>query len=251
MLSRMTGRTPGTPESTLLAPLVALLSLLGSSALPARAQVQHPLEPAVTSSPQETLTTFLQSSDAMWSLVRDAGTEQRSDAGLQELREHDIRATRTLDLSEIAPKAQLEAGHDVQVYLYEVLSKIQLPPIDEVPDDADIVQDPGLEFWTVPHTEIHIRRVAEGPRRGEFLFAPETVARAEEFHDRTQSLPYVRQPPIENLSSFLQVYGGWNIPLSSACAARATNNIAIKPMNTPRDRLTPRLVDKSQAPASD
>lgn len=218
MLPQMSSRIPGTPESTLLAPLLALLSLLGSSALPATAQVQHPLEPAVTSSPRETLTTFLQSSEAIWSLVRDAGTEQRSGAGLQELREHDIRTRRTLDLREVAPKARLETAHDVQVYLYEVLSRIQLPPMNEVPNDADILQNPSLEVWTIPHTEIHIRRVTEGPRRGEFLFAPETVARAEEFHDRTQSLPYVRQPPIENLSSFLQVYGGWNIPLSTVDA---------------------------------
>ena len=66
----------------------------------------------------------------------------------------------------------------------------------------------------LPHTEITVHRVADGPREGEFLFSPETVERADEFYERVKLLPYQRTPPIEHVSEFLEVYGGWDLPLS-------------------------------------
>lgn len=189
--------------------------------LPSTGSAEHPLEPAVTSSPRETLATFLEESDALWSIVRAEGTSERSEDGLRLSREHDIRSIRTFDMSEIAPKARVETAHAVQVYLYEVLSRIELPTLEDVPDDEFIAENPGLSLYTIPHTEIHIRKVEEGPRRGEFLFAPETIERAEEFYERTRDLPYLRPPPIENVGTFLQVYGGWDIAISTVDALPA------------------------------
>ena len=44
--------------------------------------------------------------------------------------------------------------------------------------------------WTIPHTEIELIRVEEGPREGEFLFSPETVDRSREYYERVRDLPY-------------------------------------------------------------
>lgn len=173
---------------------------------------EYPLEPAVTSSPRETFHTFLTLQEQMWALVRDAGEGRRSDEGFQKLMELDARSKRTLDLSGIAPEARRETANDAVVYLYEVLTRIELPPIEEIPGDDEIEANFELERWTLPHTEITVHRVADGPREGEYLFSPETVERAEEFYERTRHLPYRRQPPIENVSQFLETYGGWNIP---------------------------------------
>ncbi|NNK09055.1 MAG: mechanosensitive ion channel [Myxococcales bacterium] len=194
--------------------LLALAILLGSTWRVDLAYAQHPLEPPDTSSPRETLVTFLTATDQMLMLIRDEGAGKRTDEGLRQLTQLDSRSQRTLDLSEIAPEARIKIGPDVQVYLYEVLSRIELPPMDQVPGPEEIDANPDLNQWTLPHTEIAIRRVAEGPRRGEFLFDPETVARAQEFFERTQGLPYRRQPPIEDFGSFLEVYGGWNVPMA-------------------------------------
>ncbi len=192
------------------------LLVLGSGAhRSADAQpVEHPLEPAVTSSPRETLRTFLDSSESMWALVRDEGEGQRTKEGLQKLLALDARIKGTLDLSEVAPEARFETGDDVSVYLYEVLMRIQRPPLEEVPGNDDVRNRAGLESWTMPHTEIRIHRVAKGPHAGEFLFDPETVDRAKEFYERSRHLPYGQAPPIENVSSFLEVYGGWNVPIT-------------------------------------
>lgn len=195
--------------------LPALVILLGSTWPVELAHAQHPLEPPDTSSPRETLDTFLTATDQMLMLIRGEGAGKRSREGLRQLEQLDIRSQRTLDMSEVAPEARIKVGPDVQVHLYEVLSRVELPPMDEVPGPAEIEANADLDRWTLPHTEIRIRRVAEGPRRGEFLFDPDTVARAKEFYERTEGLPYLRQPPIEDFSSFLDVYGGWNVPVAA------------------------------------
>ena len=194
--------------------LPVVLLVLGLTGPAEAAHAQHPLEPPITSSPRETLTTFLTSVDEMLVLIRDAGTGKRSREGLQRLTEYDVRSRRTLDMSGVAPEARVETSANVQLYLYEVLSRIELPSMDSIPDDDAIAANPELDRWTLPHTEIRIRRVAEGPRRGEFLFDPETVARAKDFYEHTKDLPYLRQPPLEDFSTFLEVYGGWNVSIA-------------------------------------
>jgi MscS family membrane protein len=152
--------------------------------------------------------------DEMLILIRDEGTGERSREGLRRVAELDIRSVRTLDLSEVAPEARAKTSQNAQVQLYEVLSRIELPPMQDVPGPDEIELNPELDRWTLPHTEIRIHRVVEGPRRGEFLFDPEAVARAKEFYDRTKDFPYLRQPAIEDFSSFLEVYGGWNVSIA-------------------------------------
>jgi MscS family membrane protein len=96
-------------------------------------------------------------------------------------------------------------GRDGLVYLYEVLSRIELPPAAEIPDAA-VYADTGDKHetsakpasWTIPHTEITLARVDDGPRAGSFLFAPGTVARAKEYYEKSRSLPYRRTVPLEN-----------------------------------------------------
>lgn len=201
--------------------LVVFVLLFGACLQAGHAQAQNPLEPPDTSSPRQTLSTFLTALDQMLVLIRDEGTGKRSGEGLQRMQEFDVRSVRTLDMSEVAPEARVKTSQNVQVYLYEVLSRIELPPMEEVPGLDEIKAKPDLDRWILPHTEIRIQRVAEGPRRGEFLFDPETIARAQEFYERTQDLPYLRQPPIENFSSFLDVYGGWNVPVAAIDALPA------------------------------
>jgi MscS family membrane protein len=175
---------------------------------------KYPLEPAVTTSPRETLQTFLKANKAMWTIIRDEGMGRRSGEGYQKVQQWDDEATRTLDLSQVPPEARDQTADVALVHLYEVLTRIHLPPLTQVPDDAAISADPTLDRWTIPHTEITIHRVAAGPRKGEFLFTPETVDRAEEFFERIKSMPYRIKPPIANMSAFLRVYGGWQIPVT-------------------------------------
>ena len=169
------------------------------------ADARHPLEPLDLSSPRATLNSLLTTGDAYFRLVRDVYWDTPSRAVAARLHELGVEAERTLDLSEAPPAARFEMGRDGFIDLYEVLSRIELPPETEIPDatayedaEDDKKADGKPASWTIPHTEITIVRLADGPRAGEFLFSPSTVGRAGEFYQKTRALPYRRDVPLKN-----------------------------------------------------
>ncbi len=187
----------------MLTTLVTLWSGIGEAA-----DARRPLEPPDLSSPRATLKTFLSAGDAYLRLVKEEYWDSPTRAAAARLRELAGTAERTLDLSETPPAARFQMGRDEVVYLYEVLSRIELPPEAEIPDEtafADARHEGLAESqaarWTIPHTEITIARVAKGPHAGEFLFSPQTVARAGEFYKKTRVLPYRRDIPMQNYAS--------------------------------------------------
>jgi MscS family membrane protein len=200
---------------------VCVLSLALWSPVAGAADAKYPLEPLNLSSPRATLNSFLTTGDAYLRLLNDEYWETPSRAVAARLHEMGVKAERTLDLSEAPPAARFEMGRDETIYLYEVLSRIELPPETDIPDAAAYADtgdnkkaDGKPASWTIPHTEITIARVAKGPRAGEFLFSPSTVARAEEFYQKTRALPYRRDVPLKNYAEkrdYLSM-ASWMIP---------------------------------------
>jgi len=198
--------------------VVALTLCLPIAAL---AGAVHPLEPVNLSSPRATLNSFLTTVDAGYQLVRDEYLQTPGDTYHDRLADSVIRLESMLDLSGIPPAARFELGRDAVVYLYEVLSRIELPPEAEIPDAA-VYADTGDDekagdktvSWTIPHTEITLVRVTDGPHAGQFLFDSSTVVRAREFYEKTLSLPYRRDVPLKNYAEmrpYLSIIG-WMIP---------------------------------------
>jgi MscS family membrane protein len=169
------------------------------------ADTGHPLEPPDLSSPRATLNTFLSTGDAFFHLLSDEYWQAPSRAAVDRLHDLNVNLERMFDLSGIPPAAGYQLGRDGVVYLYEVLSRIQLPPEAEIPDaavyadtrDGRETGDKSIS-WTIPHTDITLVRVADGPGAGQFLFSSSTVARAEEFYEKVQALPYQREVPLKN-----------------------------------------------------
>jgi len=188
---------------------MVLILWLPSSIL---ADVKHPLEPLDLSSPRATLNSFLTTVDTAFQLIRDEVGYTPDNVYIDRLLELGTQAESTLDLSEIPPAAHFELGRDGVVYLYEVLSRIEIPPESEIPGAATYADEKQIS-WTIPHTEITLERVKDGPHAGLFLFSSSTVARAEEFYKKTLTLPYRRDVPLENFAEirhYLSV-GGWMI----------------------------------------
>jgi len=73
--------------------------------------------------------------------------------------------------------------------LYEVLSRLSLPPFEEIPGNVEATAD-RTSSWTIPATTIDLVRVEEGPREGAFLFDAETVASLETLYRHVRDLPY-------------------------------------------------------------
>ncbi len=188
------------------------LFLLAASTL---GQTQdYPLKPPDRLNPRATLKTFLDSGDALAAYLARDYLPSPSFARARRLRSLASIAVQCLDLSQVPPAARLKTGAAAAAALYEVLSRIPLPPLEEIPDAAQFKQPVGKEptRWVIPNTEIALERVSSGPRTGEFLFDAETVARAVEFYDRVRELPYIRPVPLANMHDLFIAEGGWMIP---------------------------------------
>ncbi|SBT03514.1 conserved membrane hypothetical protein [Candidatus Accumulibacter aalborgensis] len=174
----------------------------------------NPLKPVDRSSPRATLKTFLDGSDALGAFLAQDYLPSPSRERFGRLISLSEVPLQSLDLSEVPPAARLKTGRSAALALYEVLSRIPLPPVDEIPDAGQVMQptDKGPARWVIPNTEIALVRAPSGPRSGEFLFSAETVARASEFYERVRELPYRGPLPLKDLHHILTTNGGWMIP---------------------------------------
>src|SRR5438552_2005640 len=181
-------RTP-TIRSTSRIAVIVLVTIVGLHSLCALAQSQpHPLAPPDLSSPRATLTNFLKLMDAAYHYWKSEGRtyENRGQrAAIGRL------AQRFCDLNDIAPSVRNNVGRETAVFMKEVLDRIELPPWEEIPDEAMIAAKPGgLNRWTIPHTEITLIRLKDGLREGQWVFNSETDERAPECYEQVKQLPY-------------------------------------------------------------
>jgi MscS family membrane protein len=98
-------------------------------------------------------------------------------------------AERALDLSELPPVTIDESSRRLMVQLRDVLDRIELPPIESIPD-AQMMAKSEFKYWVIPNTEIRIQRVEKGVRAGEYLFTQDTLNRLPEFYAKVKNLPY-------------------------------------------------------------
>ena len=161
--------------------LVLVAALLPGARLGAQTSTEHPLEPPDRLSPRATLTTFLESIDLAWDLYESGNPGY----------ERPFRdARQSLDLSKIPPLVSQQASAEAALLLKEILDRIELPPIDEIPDRA-AVEALALTQWTVPYTEIRIVQIREGDRQGQWIFSASTVERVGEYYELVRHLPYL------------------------------------------------------------
>ncbi|MFB3087487.1 MAG: mechanosensitive ion channel family protein [Acidiferrobacterales bacterium] len=169
---------------------VVALSLVLPALTPAAGAEGFPLEPPDTSSPRATLKTFIENVNKVYRIYQDEGVTEANRAQFATL---SARALGTLDLSELPPTQLKTGSREVAALIKEVLDRIELPPYEAIPDAAAMqaLQESGAPpRWRVPHTEITIARVGQGPRQGEYLFTAKTVAQAKQFYERVSHLPY-------------------------------------------------------------
>jgi MscS family membrane protein len=193
--------------------LYLLLSVVAAPAL--HAAGSGPLEPVDTSSPRATLNSLLTNVDKVLTVLNG---EYRH-APSRELASRSVvpveRALATLDLSETPPATRVESGLDAGTYLYEVLSRLELPQPKDIPGKTAVSGPNPLLRWTVPHTEITIARVDKGPQTGQYLFTAESVARAGMFYAKIRDLPYLRPVPLEHPAELRKYLPGWMISIDS------------------------------------
>jgi len=199
----------------LICSLTLALALLLSATVGLAQQVQ-PLKPADRSSPRAAIQTFLDSGDTLRKFLAQDYLPSPSRSKYEHVLLLAGRPNEGLDLGQVPPAARPKAGYASANDLYEVLSRITLPPPDQIPD-ADPTKPAGnadAQRWVIPDTEIALVRAKTGPHSGEFLFSADTVARAGEFYERVRGLPYTRPVPLKDLPDLVSTAGGWMIPYS-------------------------------------
>jgi MscS family membrane protein len=154
---------------------------------------KKPIQTADTSSPRGTMTLFL---DTCNRLYEEVGKDRYVDRSSPEFQKMEMQIISCLDNSKLPEASRDYYDAEAAVSLKEVLDRIPLPAAEEIPGIEAVESADGSESltrWQVPRTQIVISKMTEGPRRGEFLFSSETVARAVEFYRKAQSQPYRKE----------------------------------------------------------
>jgi acyl carrier protein len=182
--------------------------------LPSMAEAQaadSPLLAIDTSSPQATMRSFHAITDAIeTATIRlQSSPSPATQAEVERLMQ---KALGMLDLREVPPTARRDAGGDAIVFLVDVLRRIEVPPLEAIPDAGAFPDVNKPASWTVPGSEITISCLMEGPKKGHFVFDAETVARAGEFCSLTKHLPLRVSSQLRSLREAQLQLHGWMVP---------------------------------------
>jgi MscS family membrane protein len=134
------------------------------------------------SSPRATLQSLLDNGEAVEKSILEHGVPwlPRADT---------LRMIDTVNVENLAESRRELQGMFAAARLKDVLDHIELPPMADIPDAA-AVKAQNISEWRVPGTAIVIAKVTSGPRAGQFLFSPETVARSGELYDAASETAY-------------------------------------------------------------
>ena len=187
------------------------------------------LKPPNTVSPRETLRSFIENMNLAYGMLMKAHRTNLKTPGYfpsesvrqmaKQAEEFFESGVECLNLSQVPTNLKKNTGYESAIMLKEVFDRIDLPPFEKIPDAEAIEAEEEREKiaelirWRIPNTDIIIDRVEEGPREGEFLFTPETVARLQEFYGKIKDYPYKQNTLIShNIFNFYVTNPGRLLP---------------------------------------
>jgi len=180
----------------------------------------NPLAPADTSSPRATLHSFLTNV----SFAIEARHDNRMSSSV--FRAYRL-ALETMS-SDTTENANTWSGRILRaLLLQEVLSRVNLPSDQEIPDEKQA----GGEGWTIPDTAIRIKRISMGPNTGKFLFEAGTVETIDAVYRGVKHLPY-------RTGAVKGIYESVIRSDSSLLAVEAKMKNRLKSINTSNPRTT-------------
>ena len=178
--------------------VVALLAILAALALAAPLaaadeEIENPLEPLDTSSPQAALQAFIEQA----AVVEEAALEYRTNRSGQTQSEFFEAIAKTAELSDLSKVPVASRATIVEsnfASLADILLRIPLPALEEVPD-ADQVAADELSRWTLPGTDITFRPLKKGDRAGAWVLTPQTVSALSAWRQEVEGQPVLADEP--------------------------------------------------------
>ena len=127
------------------------------------AKEHNEIQAVDTSSPRDTLRSFIEASNEINELIRKERILNRRSP---QYARNAARIIDCIDISEIPAFAREHRAAEVAVYIKEILDRHDLPDWEGIPDQEAIEEAGGFEqlsVWRIPGTRLTIARVEEGP----------------------------------------------------------------------------------------
>ena len=168
----------------------ALFLWCGTVPVPVIAQTEVSLKAADTSSPRNTLRSFIDSCNELHELIQQKNSFDRSGP---EFRALSLRILDCLDTRNLPAFLREERAAEVSVAIKEILDRIEVPPWEEIPGVEEIESVEGSERllrWRMPESRLVIARATSGEEQGEYMFSPDVVRLAVRRYCEMAYAPY-------------------------------------------------------------
>lgn len=170
--------------------LAALFICYGVVPVPVAAQTDVSLKAADTSSPRNTLRSFVDSCNQLHELIQQKNSFDKSDP---EFRALSLRILDCLDTRDLPAFLREERAAEVSVAIKEILDRIEVPPWEDIPGVEEIEATEGskrLLLWRLPESRLVIARATSGDEQGEYMFSPDVVRLAVRRYREMSYAPY-------------------------------------------------------------
>ena len=142
-----------------------------------------------TSSPRDTLHSFLTNTDEVYSDWIGGHFSIKTGRTF-------IRSIQTLDFSTTPNSSDWASQAERLILLREILDRIDIPAYVKIPGKDEVASN-GITSWTIPDTSITISQIKSGQHAGKFLFSAETVQYVDNLYRHAKHLPYISETAID------------------------------------------------------
>jgi len=164
----------------------------------------------LTHSPRQTLQSWLNGTRDL-EMGYERYRQQQTHANYLPLSSKTRSLLNLLDLSEVPAALRYEAGIEATYALIDILARVELPSMSDVPD-WDPYDESSPDTWRLVGTAITIQKMSDGPRAGEFLFNARAVSAAPDNYQRIRHLPLLHPSPVESWTELAPQVTGPMIP---------------------------------------
>ncbi len=150
----------------------------------------YQLHPANTSSPRDTMVSFLKQTQRFYDLI---SSENYSPTERVEVFHIFGQMQDFFDLRNVAPSLRADYASASAIYLREIIDRVGLPPLEDIPDEKmmhDAIEEGFPARWQLPDMPFEIVRVEEGENAGHYVFSEETVTEVKPLFSEIRHMPY-------------------------------------------------------------
>ncbi|RIZ55219.1 mechanosensitive ion channel family protein [Vibrio sp. PID23_8] len=173
---------------------ILFYALLISISLSSRAN--EPVKLADTSSPSDTLASFMYASDVVIKHWQDETLQ------LPEAQQAYAQALRTMDLSLVPNRSRTVVTMERIILLREVIDRFDLDVRESSPD-LNQVRENDLSYWRLGNSDIVISKQLSGDNVDQFLFSAATVQSLPRWYRTLASNDYAVKPRDDHYQTFL------------------------------------------------